>query len=180
MGWDELDQDADTEEIVPRSEWVSPRSINRRLFWKYAAERCSPQELNVLVQRAAGEHWAVIAEAYGVTERHIHRVAQSATSRALGGRPPHDALTEVGWTVYAIQASTGGHIKIGKARYGKLDDRIRDLNIGHPEKLELLAVLTCLESKAHTELKAYRYRGEWFRDCDEVRAFINANREEQG
>jgi hypothetical protein len=65
--------------------------------------------------------------------------------------------------VYFAQAGEEGPIKIGFAN--NVPRRICSLQVGHPEKLRLLAVVKAeatLEVVFHELFKASRLRGEWF------------------
>lgn len=78
--------------------------------------------------------------------------------------------------VYFLQ--TLNFIKIGLARCVKT----RLMNIRHASPFEVvpIAYIHCetvqaareLEGALHAEFAQHRERGEWFRDCDEIRAYI--------
>jgi hypothetical protein len=75
--------------------------------------------------------------------------------------------------VYFIQAQSGGPIKIGISR--DVCERLGSLQTSHPEKLVLLAHRPGgpdVEAHLHRQLTRYRLKGEWFEDCDAVRAEI--------
>jgi hypothetical protein len=66
-------------------------------------------------------------------------------------------------TVYFVQSETGGPIKIGSAI--NADERIAELQQGHPERLVLLATARGGEKRErewHRRFAAARKRGEWF------------------
>jgi Meiotically up-regulated gene 113 len=65
-------------------------------------------------------------------------------------------------------------IKIGKA--SNIDVRMRELQIGNPYKLELLAFIKdkSLEKKLHIKFNHLSYSGEWFRITPELEAYIAA------
>lgn len=74
--------------------------------------------------------------------------------------------------VYFI-AATSGHIKIGVATRPKA--RLRNLQIGYPEYLELVAVTEGdeeLEREYHHRFAAHHRRGEWFNPHSEIWAEI--------
>ena len=72
--------------------------------------------------------------------------------------------------IYFVKS--GDFIKIGKA-----DDpnkRLAQFQTGNPEPLEMLAIIDGSHAKEraiHAHFSSYRVGGEWFRDCDEIRAF---------
>lgn len=75
--------------------------------------------------------------------------------------------------VYFIECA--GRIKIGFSK--SLEDRLRDLSTGAPAKLNLLGTVEgdrALEAKLHRSLRIHRVSGEWFTDCEPVRAAIDA------
>lgn len=86
-------------------------------------------------------------------------------------------------SVYAIQESRGGPIKIGSA--GGLSnrdmrviaDRRKGLQCGNPYPLRIMAVLwqgnRQTETDMHAEMREYRLGGEWFEPCDAVCKIIN-------
>ena len=76
------------------------------------------------------------------------------------------------WFVYFIQAEDGGPVKIGCT--GELRGRIRDLQVGNPQKLRVVETISCgelgnhtahwIERTIHQRLQHLYVRGEWFRD----------------
>ncbi len=101
----------------------------------------------------------------------IHFAVRSAPSyRNLA--PEHRSATA---RVYFIQAGENGPVKIGRAR--DPEARRRALQVSNHECLTLLAVSPGLEEPQaeaaerplHVELIAFHVRGEWFRDCVELR-----------
>jgi hypothetical protein len=77
-------------------------------------------------------------------------------------RDEHD-----GTYVYLLE--THGAYKIGMSK--NVVDRVKDLNCGSSERVELLAMRRGsqkLEHRLHKRLNTYRLNGEWFRKCDEV------------
>lgn len=76
-------------------------------------------------------------------------------------------------TVYFVQAIDGGPIKIGVT--ADLATRLRDLQIGSPQLLRLIASVPGdqrLETALHRHLSTHRLHGEWFADVPVVRAAI--------
>ena len=78
--------------------------------------------------------------------------------------------------IYAIRAVGTDYIKFGYAK-GSVERRLRTLQTGCPLPLEVVAVAKgdhCTETWIHWRLfkaKAH-HRGEWFKDCDEVKKII--------
>lgn len=73
--------------------------------------------------------------------------------------------------VYFIRA--GQAIKIGVS--GNVRDRLSALQIGHPDKLELMGSIAgtvVTEAAIHTAFAPDRLRGEWFRASPGLVAFI--------
>lgn len=69
----------------------------------------------------------------------------------------------------------GPFIKIGWSL--KMKDRIAGLQTGNPYKLKLLATMPGsidTEREMHERFAKHRAEGEWFRDCPEIRCFIEA------
>lgn len=74
-------------------------------------------------------------------------------------------------TVYFIECA--GRIKIGYAK--DVRGRLKGLSTGSAHDLNLLASLdgsVHFERAIHAVLKPYRLRGEWFSDCEAVRALM--------
>jgi hypothetical protein len=75
-------------------------------------------------------------------------------------------------------ARSEDHIKIGFSV--STEDRLASLATSNPNKLELLAVVPgsmAFERAIHSWLFAYHVRGEWFRDCPQVRQAIEEIKE---
>lgn len=73
--------------------------------------------------------------------------------------------------VYFVECA--GRIKIGFS--SDVPGRLKTLSTAAPASLELLATVAgtvCFERAIHKAAHAYRVRGEWFRDCEEVRAIM--------
>ena len=70
--------------------------------------------------------------------------------------------------LYLIRCGSRGPIKIGVAK--NVENRMADLQIGNPYKLDLLAKIQCgskakaydLENRLHRVYARKRIRGEWF------------------
>lgn len=78
---------------------------------------------------------------------------------------------------YFIQAVSGGPIKIGKAFLPKA--RLKDLQIGNPEELQLVGVLgEDREEALHRQFREERIRGEWFEATERLRNYIKRNTEQ--
>lgn len=74
--------------------------------------------------------------------------------------------------VYFLLAEDVGLVKIGWS--GSLYTRISTLQVACPHPTRVVGVIRSAtqasEKRIHALLDAHRYRGEWFRDRDEVRA----------
>lgn len=84
--------------------------------------------------------------------------------------------------VYFVQHSKDGPIKIGTTRKDPAK-RLIELQIGTPEELTMLAFMAgewWLEKALHKALEAHNVRGEWFRDCPELRLIIALVKDGQG
>ena len=80
-------------------------------------------------------------------------------------------------SVYFIQAGPKGPIKIGTAL--RPMDRLRELQVGNPFKLVLLAVIeghAVVERELHAQFAVHRLRGEWFAPVPELIKLIQASR----
>jgi hypothetical protein len=84
--------------------------------------------------------------------------------------------------VYAILDSEKNCLKIGKTN--DVDDRIKNLQVGNPTQLKLIATISCyseshafaIESELHREYSHLFVRGEWFKyDDDILKKFVNFN-----
>jgi hypothetical protein len=74
--------------------------------------------------------------------------------------------------VYVVQANWGGPIKIGTARRGRIEQRIKELQTGNPSRLvvrQLLPGGRSVETELHERFSHLRMVGEWFECTDEVR-----------
>jgi len=75
--------------------------------------------------------------------------------------------------IYFIQVGDKGPIKIGTAV--SPEERLKQLQIGNHEKLNLIAIIpgdSSLENKIHRDLRKFRRDGEWFDATTEVFAYI--------
>lgn len=76
-------------------------------------------------------------------------------------------------TIYFVQAVDGGPIKIGIA--AEPERRVHEMQACCPVKLVILATRSGTyfeEQSLHDRLDKHRLHGEWFEDCDEVRAAV--------
>ena len=76
-------------------------------------------------------------------------------------------------SVYFVQRAEGGPIKIGCSAY--LNSRLSQLAVTIKSKLVLLASAPGSfreEGRLHRQFAAIRVEGEWFEDCDQLRAAI--------
>lgn len=74
--------------------------------------------------------------------------------------------------VYFVSAP--GRIKIGFTKHP--DRRLMQLRAADMEPIEVVGIIDgvrYVERKLHYLLREYRLNGEWFEDCEEVRAVIN-------
>lgn len=72
-------------------------------------------------------------------------------------------------------AAQGGRIKIGTTTQDPRN-RLAQLNCSLPERLELIGCIVGdwrREHELHRAFRAFNLRGEWFRDCEELRAEID-------
>lgn len=77
--------------------------------------------------------------------------------------------------VYFVQAVTLGLVKIGYAV--RSADRLRTLQVGSPDRLELIGRIACQDPEAveralHIRFRALRSHGEWFRGEPELLDYI--------
>lgn len=87
---------------------------------------------------------------------------------------------------YAVAAVGSGFLKIGHAKHFR--NRIESLQTPCPHPLAVVALISgcnpdadnCHEWDLHRDLATFRVRGEWFRDCDEVRAHLRGAVERAG
>ncbi|MEJ7728204.1 MAG: GIY-YIG nuclease family protein [Polyangiaceae bacterium] len=87
---------------------------------------------------------------------------------------------------YAVAAVGSGFLKIGSAKHFR--NRIESLQTPCPHPLAVVALISgyneyadgCHELDLHRDLAAFRMRGEWFRDCDEVRSHLKQATEKAG
>lgn len=73
--------------------------------------------------------------------------------------------------VYFI--SDGEHVKIGLSRQPR--KRLSSLQTGHPKRLNIVGLMPGGaedEFQLHGRFRDHRVKGEWFRDCSEIRDFI--------
>lgn len=97
----------------------------------------------------------------------LHGHAKSST------RPSGNQKMAIG-RVYVIGPTDGGDVKIGFTAYSA-DNRLRDIQTGHPKALSLLAVgmgTRRTEKQLHAIFAAYRQNGEWFTAAPPIRAMI--------
>ena len=98
----------------------------------------------------------------------------SAKNRAPVGLKDILKQKELEGYVYFI-ADNNGRIKIGKAIDPHV--RMRDLQIGNPDKLTLLFYVNGgyrLENRVHALLYDFRIQGEWFEDCKQLREVMKS------
>lgn len=78
---------------------------------------------------------------------------------------------------YIVRAGESDFVKIGKA--DDPEQRVRDLQVGHPELLTIIRVHDAhfdSEEQFHGRFASQRVRGEWFRFHPEMLTFMPAER----
>ncbi|WP_050577733.1 GIY-YIG nuclease family protein [Sinorhizobium meliloti] len=86
-----------------------------------------------------------------------------------------DAANDNGVGSFVYFITDGDAIKIGKANNPK--SRLSGLQTSHHKPLRILALMPggeASERALHGKFHRYRIRGEWFKDCREIRNFINS------
>jgi hypothetical protein len=107
---------------------------------------------------------ASLAQALWVAECHIDRFYFSDGTR----RPCPEGH------VYFLQSVRGGPIKVGYA--ADLRARVSNIQVGHPEELEVIGVVRGtpeLEEALHKEFAWCHVRGEWFAPSEALRLAID-------
>lgn len=102
------------------------------------------------------------------TKKHMGRSSMAFVSKPGKHVPPP------GRTIYFIQASVSKHIKIGFTE-SAVETRLADLQVGCPEKLEILGSFAGTQGEEHSlhnKFAKHNVSGEWFRDCEELRSFL--------
>lgn len=102
--------------------------------------------------------------------RHRMEARADATTRRALAAANDNAIN------YVYFITDGEAIKIGKANNPK--SRLSGLQTSHYKPLRVLATMPGgeeLERELHRAFDAFRIRGEWFKDCREIRAFIKRN-----
>ena len=127
-----------------------------------------------------------LAQSLGWSERRVREKARElGACRILGNRmvlTPEDVeaikaagpdlAKELGESIVYFIA-VRGFIKIGWTR--NWADRLSNLQCANPEPIEVVALLArpaVYEQTMHKKFKEFRARGEWFRDCKEIRAHL--------
>jgi len=101
---------------------------------------------------------------------------------ANGGREAFRNLTRYekmlnGTNVYFIQSGKNGSIKIGEAQNTK--ERLKQLQIGNPEKLYLIGIIKnvprIMEKEIQAKFRKYHLRFEWYKAeiKEDIKAMIN-------
>lgn len=110
-----------------------------------------------------------------VARADVRRVYYDGASPSDPGR-----WTTTAGGVYFVRCR--GFVKIGVA--ANLDVRLAAFALYNPDDVELLlfrrtasqAAAFKLEAALHFKFKEHRHRGEWYRDCPEIGAFITTER----
>lgn len=135
---------------------VEARVYRRRWRW-YIAVGEQPERVLHKTEDAS------LAQALWAAECHIDRFHFSDGTR----RPCPEGY------VYFLQSVLGGPIKVGYA--ADLRSRISNIQVGHPEELEVIGVVRGtpeLEEALHKELAWCHVRGEWFASSEALRLAI--------
>jgi len=79
---------------------------------------------------------------------------------------------------YFIRDGDNGPIKIGKSTIKQFKSRLTGLQIGNPNKLNVVGVIVgdC-EKEIHRSFRRYRVSGEWFKSNANLIAYIAEHRE---
>jgi len=124
------------------------------------------------VRRALGEATADLQRRFAdgmIAMRDKYNASAEETRRAqVAAGAFHEGI-------YFVQREGGGPIKIGFST--NIEKRVRMLQIASPELLHVIAHgpgTLAEENLLQRRLAAFRVRGEWYRDCDEIRAAIRA------
>jgi len=86
----------------------------------------------------------------------------------------------IGWDrsaphTYFLECNGHGLIKIGCSAMG-VHLRIKAIQHGSPFSLVCIGMIAgdeTTEAKLHKKFRPHRFRGEWFHDCPEIRAFLD-------
>jgi hypothetical protein len=78
--------------------------------------------------------------------------------------------------IYILTGVPSYHLKVGYTKsYKALQERVRQVQTGHPFKVHVLATFEgdqSLESQIHSRLSAYRENGEWYVNTKEARVLL--------
>jgi hypothetical protein len=104
---------------------------------------------------------------------HVERHRDCWGGRKAPPRPPSKRGMQQGW-IYLMLAKGAKAIKIGfSTKYPS--SRKRTLQTGNPHELKLLMLVQGTlrdEQRYHEQFAHLRIRGEWFKDCPEIRDFF--------
>ena len=128
----------------------------------------------VIGMDGALEIWLIDGQEVRVIPRRVMEMLSSGFDKPSNWRepPPAAPYVERG-VVYFIRAN--GFVKIGRTT--NFDNRFAKLQTGSPHPLEVLLTIpggSRREAEIHADLIEHRYRGEWFHECPEVMAYIEA------
>jgi hypothetical protein len=79
--------------------------------------------------------------------------------------------------IYFVECA--GFIKIGWSTNWR--SRLNNIQISNPLPIKVLLVIgrpEIFEKTMHRQFSKFRYRGEWFRDCQEIREYIESRKDE--
>lgn len=91
--------------------------------------------------------------------------------------PPDPVFNRIESAVYFV--AVRGFIKIGWTTDWK--SRVSSLQVANPEPIEILLVIgrpQIFEKTMHREFAEHRAHGEWFKDHEDIRAYIEDRKEE--
>lgn len=88
-------------------------------------------------------------------------------------------LSTEGWIYFVGEVGSDEFVKIGLTRHQNARVRVRNLNIGNPRPLEILALwkvrdVGAVEALLHRSFKEHHIRGEWFRLSPVIRDFMKS------
>ncbi|MEZ2132531.1 MULTISPECIES: GIY-YIG nuclease family protein [unclassified Sinorhizobium] len=112
-------------------------------------------------------------EYYEKLEAENKKLARREREASRGNAKIINAANDNGVGSYVYFITDGEAIKIGKANNPK--SRLSGLQTSHHKPLRILALIPGSEETEralHWKFERHRIRGEWFKDCKEIREFI--------
>lgn len=101
----------------------------------------------------------------------------SPSKQSVEAAPSFVRITPAESAIYFV--AVRGFIKIGWTTNWK--SRISSLQVANPEPIEVLLIIgrpQIFEQTMHKQFAAHRAHGEWFRDHDDIRGYIEARKAE--